>query len=211
MFYSFPVFTLLSVPSRSRGLNFQVNKSANFQWNLLLWGLCVLIKPQKLFYVQIKCRSCPVPLSTLCVAAVSQTNSQRPLIVSEALHAWKEECVTVISPKQIAHQRLLCENCIDWCLQWNFFVTTFYCYIVNINSSNFSRLFCYLSNTHAKYLFPPVWYNIYGSFCSHELKFSFMQQLCGILVFLLLRRHILMQLSSNNCSFSVLGMEKKCS
>lgn len=88
-------------PSRSRGFHSQVNKSENFQWNLILWGLCVLFKPQKLFYVQIKGRSCPVPLS-LCVAAVSQTNSQCPLKVSEALHAWKEECVTIISPKGIS-------------------------------------------------------------------------------------------------------------
>lgn len=65
-----------------------------------------------LFYVQRKCRSCPVPLS-LCVAAVSQTNSQCPLIVSEAFHAWKEECVTIVSPKEIVHQWLLCENGIN--------------------------------------------------------------------------------------------------
>lgn len=150
-------------------------------------GLCVLIKRQKLFYVQIKCRSSPVPLS-LCVAAVSQTDSQCPLIISEAFHAWKEECVT-ISPREIVHQQLVCENCINWCLVWNFFETTFCCYIININSSDFSRLFCYLLTIHAQYLFPLVWYNIYGSFCSHELKFSVMQQLCSTLVFLLSRRH----------------------
>lgn len=35
-----------------------------------------------------------------------------------------------------------------------------------------------------------------------------MQQLCSTPVFLLSRRHFLMQLSSNNCSFSVLGWKK---
>lgn len=75
-------------------------------------GLCVLIKLQKLFYVQIKCRSSLVPLS-LCVAAVSQTSSQCPLVVCEALHAWKEECMTIISPREIVHQQLLYENWIN--------------------------------------------------------------------------------------------------
>lgn len=53
-----------------------------------------------------------MPLS-LRVAAVLQTNSQCPLVVSEALHAWKEECVTIISPKEIVHWQLLYENCIN--------------------------------------------------------------------------------------------------
>jgi len=64
------------------------------------------------FYVQIK-HGCDLMPWTLCVAAVLQTNSQCSLGVSEALHAWKEECVTIILPKEIVHWHLFCENCIN--------------------------------------------------------------------------------------------------
>lgn len=104
--------SLLSTPSRNRGFLCQVNKSEKFPSNLVLCELHILIKLQKVFYVQIKYRSDLMTLS-LCVAAVSQTNSQCPLVVSEALHAWKEERVTIISPKEIVYRQLLYENCIN--------------------------------------------------------------------------------------------------
>lgn len=122
-----------------------------------------LIEPQKLSYVQIKCRSCPVPLS-LCVAAVSQKNSQCPLIVSEAFHAWKEECVTIISPTTDCTPVVVVWELYKLMSAMELFWKNFL--LDDINSSDFSRLFCYLSNTRAQCLFPLVWYNIYGSFCS---------------------------------------------
>lgn len=99
---------------------------------------------------------------------------------------------------------------------WNNFLIRGECYM-NIHSCDFSRLFCYLSNTRAQCLFSEqscssvVWFDVYGSFRSHELTFSVMHQLCNTPVFLLWRWRFLMQLSSCNCNFSVLGGEKNCS
>lgn len=87
-------------------------------------------------------------------------------------------------------------------------------YIINIHFYVFSRLFFYLSNTRAQCLFSEwscswvIWFDVYGSFHSHELTFSVMQQLCNTPASLLSRRYFLMQLSSSNCN-SCFGRGKK--